>query len=100
MPYAEPLTDAQVADGLARLDGWDRDGDAVRRTVELGDFRAAIALVNAVADAAETANHHPDIEIRRYRRVTFTLSTHAAKAITQRDLDLAAEIDRLVRHAR
>jgi 4a-hydroxytetrahydrobiopterin dehydratase len=95
MPYADPLTDAEVADGLAALVGWERDGDAIRRTVTCADFRAAIALVDAVADAAEAANHHPDIELRRYRRVTFTLSTHAAHAITRRDFELAAEIDHL-----
>jgi len=96
MATTPPLTDAEITDGLAALDGWDRDGDAIRRTVAASDFRGAISLVNAVADVAEAANHHPDIEIRRYRRVTFTLSTHAARAITARDLELAAEIDRLV----
>ena len=96
MPYAEPLTDPEIADGVSRLDGWERDGDTIRRTVDLANFRAAIALVNAVADAAEDANHHPDIEIRRYRWVTLTLTTHAARAITRRDLELAAEIDRMV----
>ena len=99
MPYADPLTDAEIADGLARLDGWERDGNAIRRTVETANFRAAIALVNGAADAAEAADHHPDIEVRRYRRVTFTLTTHAAKAITRRDMELAAEIDRLARDA-
>ncbi len=100
MPYAEPLTDAEVAAGLARLDGWERDGDAIRRTVDLANFRAAIALVNAVADAAEDANHHPDIDVRRYRWVTLTLTTHAAHAVTRRDLELATEIDRIVAAAR
>ena len=100
MPYADPLTDDDVETSLANLEGWHRDGDTIRRTVEAADFRAAIALVDAVADAAEAANHHPDIEVRRYRRVTFTLTTHAAKAITRRDIELAAEIDRLAREAR
>jgi 4a-hydroxytetrahydrobiopterin dehydratase len=95
MPYATPLTDDEVAAGLAALDGWERDGDTIRRTVAATDFRAAVALIVAVADAAEAADHHPDIELRRYRRVTFILTTHAAKAITRRDVDLAAEIDRL-----
>ena len=95
MPYADPLTDDEIVAALAGLDGWTREADAIRRTVVCADFRAAIALVNAVADAAEAANHHPDIEVRRYRRVTFTLTTHAAKAITARDIELAAEIDRL-----
>jgi 4a-hydroxytetrahydrobiopterin dehydratase len=95
MPYADPLTDDEVAAALAGLDGWTREADAIRRTVICADFRAAIALVNAVADASEAAGHHPDIEVRRYRRVTFTLTTHAAGAITARDVELAAEIDRL-----
>jgi 4a-hydroxytetrahydrobiopterin dehydratase len=95
MPYADPLTDDEIERGLASLDGWTREADAIRRTITCRDFRGAIALVDAVADAAEAANHHPDIEVRRYRRVTFTLSTHAAKAITARDLELAAEIDGL-----
>jgi 4a-hydroxytetrahydrobiopterin dehydratase len=95
MPYADPLTDDEVQAALAALDGWGREADAIRRTVICTDFRAAIALVDAVADAAEAADHHPDIEIRRYRRVTFTLTTHAAKAITRRDIELAEEIDRL-----
>ena len=99
MPYADPLTDAEIADGLDALDGWERDGTSIRRAVACADFRAAVALITAVADAAEAANHHPDIELRRYRRVTFTLSTHAAGAITRRDLELAAEIDRLAREA-
>jgi 4a-hydroxytetrahydrobiopterin dehydratase len=95
MPYADPLTDDEVDRALDGLDGWSRETDAIRRTITCADFRAAIDLVDAVADAAEAADHHPDIELRRYRRVTFTLTTHAAKAITQRDIGLATEIDRL-----
>jgi 4a-hydroxytetrahydrobiopterin dehydratase len=95
MPYATPLTDPEVAAALERLDGWERDGAVIRRTVTCADFRAAISLIDRVADAAEEADHHPDIDLRRYRRVTFVLTTHAAGAITARDVELAAEIDRL-----
>ena len=95
MPYAPPLTDAEIEERLASLDGWEREGDTIRRTVKLKGFRAAIALVNAVADAAEAANHHPDIAIHDYNRVDFILTTHASKALTFRDFDLASEIDRL-----
>jgi 4a-hydroxytetrahydrobiopterin dehydratase len=95
MPYADPLTDDEIEAALAGLDDWAREADTIRRTVVCADFRAAISLVNAVADAAEAADHHPDIELRRYKRVTFTLTTHAAKAITRRDIELATEINRL-----
>jgi 4a-hydroxytetrahydrobiopterin dehydratase len=96
MPYADPLTDPELTDALRQLPGWERDGDAIRRTVKAAGFRAGVELVNAVAEAAEAANHHPDIHITGYRNVAFELSTHAAHAITRRDVELAAEIDRLV----
>ena len=96
MPYAEPLTDAEAAAAMAGLPDWSREGRVIRRTVRASGFRGAVALVNAVADAAEAANHHPDICITDYRNVSFTLTTHAAKALTRRDIDLATEIDRLI----
>jgi 4a-hydroxytetrahydrobiopterin dehydratase len=96
MPYADPLTDAELTDALAALPEWTRDGDVIRRSVKVAGFRAAVGLVNDVADAAEAANHHPDICISGYRNVTFELSTHAAKALTRRDIELATEIDRIV----
>jgi 4a-hydroxytetrahydrobiopterin dehydratase len=95
MPAAPLLTDAEIAERLGQLTDWAREGDAIRRTIKRKGFRGAIALVNAVADAAEAANHHPDIEIHDYNRVTFTLTTHAVGGLTFRDFDLAAEIDRL-----
>lgn len=94
MPYAEPLTDEEVASALDGLPAWSRAGDAIERTVICSGFTEAIGLVNAVADAAERADHHPDIAVRKYRHVTFSLTTHAARAITRRDMDMAAEIDR------
>jgi len=60
------------------------------------DFAGALAWVNQVAERAEAANHHPDIDIR-WNAVTLRLSTHSAGGITHADLDLAAQIDALVR---
>jgi 4a-hydroxytetrahydrobiopterin dehydratase len=96
MPYAEPLTDAQLADALAALPDWTQAGAALSRSVKVADFRVAVTLVNAVAEAAEAADHHPDVCITGYRNVSFELSTHAAKALTRRDIELATEIDRLI----
>ncbi len=95
MPYAPLLTDPELAAALADLPGWRRDGDAIVRTVRCETFRAAIGLVNAVADAAEESEHHPDIEIV-WRRVTFRLTSKASGGLTSKDMDMAATIDRLV----
>jgi 4a-hydroxytetrahydrobiopterin dehydratase len=96
MPYSEPLTDDEVAKALATLPEWTRAGVFIRRSVQVSGFSAAADLVRAVADAANEADHHPDVHITGYRNVAFELTTHAAGAITRRDIDLATEIDRLI----
>ncbi len=87
-----PLSDAEVQQGLARLPGWERAGDEIVRVYELSSFRAVIDLVRRIADLAEAANHHPDLDIR-YRRLRVALSTHSEGGITGKDLALAAQID-------
>jgi 4a-hydroxytetrahydrobiopterin dehydratase len=98
MPYAPLLSDAEITDGLAALPDWHREGDVIARTARCPTFLAAIGLVNRVAEAAEAANHHPEILIN-WRRVTFTLTTHASKGLTAKDLAMAATIDTLAREA-
>jgi 4a-hydroxytetrahydrobiopterin dehydratase len=73
---------------------WERVGDELVTTVELHDFAAALAFVNAVGAAAEAANHHPDIDIR-WNKVHLVLSTHDSGGLTVLDLALASTIDRL-----
>jgi 4a-hydroxytetrahydrobiopterin dehydratase len=83
--------DAAVAEqGLA----WERQGDELVTTVELHDFAASLAFVNAVGAAAEAANHHPDIDIR-WNKVHLVLTTHDSGGLTVLDIALAAAIDRL-----
>ena len=87
------LSDEEITRGLGGLQ-WQREGDALRKTVRRKDFAEAMTFVNQVAGLAEEANHHPDISIS-WNTVELTLSTHSAGGITQYDLDLAGGIDRL-----
>jgi 4a-hydroxytetrahydrobiopterin dehydratase len=89
------LRDDEIDAGLAGLDGWTREGDAIERTVELASFPEAIAFVGRVAVLAEEANHHPDLDIR-YRKVRVLLTTHDEGGLTARDLRLAGAIDGVV----
>jgi 4a-hydroxytetrahydrobiopterin dehydratase len=92
----EPLTDPEIDERLASIDpGWRREGNELVRDLERENFVAAIALVNAIAAVAESADHHPDILIHSYRRLRITLSTHAAGGLTDRDFALARAIDAL-----
>jgi 4a-hydroxytetrahydrobiopterin dehydratase len=89
-----PLSDSEIDDRLEGSD-WRREGDAIVRDVERSGFKAAMALANQVADAANAANHHPDILIHDYKHVRLTLSTHSEGGITDNDLELAQTIDGL-----
>lgn len=82
---------ARIAGGPWRLD----DG-ALVRDLQVADFAAAMAAANAVAAAAEAADHHPDILVHGWNRLRLTLSTHSAGGVTEADLALAATIDGLL----
>jgi len=88
------LDDAAIEEGLQALPGWERRGNEIGKTFAHRDFAAAMAFVNRVADAAEQANHHPDIDIR-WNKVTLTLSTHSQGGLTSYDLRLAERIESL-----
>jgi 4a-hydroxytetrahydrobiopterin dehydratase len=89
---ADLLSDIAIQRKLGSLSGWSRRGDTLTRQYSFRNFTEAMDFVNRVADSAEAANHHPDIDIR-YSKVTLTLSTHDSGGITQKDVDLAKSID-------
>lgn len=89
------LTTAEVTEKLAAIPVWQLSGSNIERTITFADFPAAIAFVNKVAEAAENANHHPDIDIR-WNKVRLALSSHDAAGLTERDFKLAGIIDSLV----
>lgn len=89
------LTDAQVDAALPDLAGWERSDGALRRSVEFPEFLAGIDAVRRVAEHAEAADHHPDIDIR-WRTVTFALVTHSEGGITDKDVEMARDINGIV----
>jgi 4a-hydroxytetrahydrobiopterin dehydratase len=91
-----PALSKQQADTmLSSVPDWQIDAGELVRTFKFEDFRAAIRFLNQVADLAEAAGHHPDIDIR-YNRVRLALVTHDAGGITNKDFDLASRADKLV----
>ena len=89
-----PLTDSEITAALAALPGWTIAGKAIERVFKFPDFVGAMAFVNRIADAAEKANHHPDITIH-YNEVTLSLWSHDSGGVTKRDLKMAAAINAL-----
>jgi 4a-hydroxytetrahydrobiopterin dehydratase len=89
------LSDAEIDERLGASE-WRREGDSIVRDIERDGFNGAMALANAVAEAANAANHHPDILVHGYKHVRLTLSTHSAGGITENDVSLARTIDGLI----
>jgi 4a-hydroxytetrahydrobiopterin dehydratase len=90
------LIDPSNLDNFAKkVPEWEIDGDNISRTFEFDEFMEAIDFVNSVAEIAEEAQHHPDIDIR-FNTVLLTLTTHDLGGLTKSDFDVAARIDNLV----
>jgi len=78
---------------LAPGTGWSRDGGSLTKTFTFKGFKGAVAFVNRVADAANAANHHPDIHLEAYKTVRIVLTTHVAHGLTDADVELARTLD-------
>jgi 4a-hydroxytetrahydrobiopterin dehydratase len=76
------------------LDGWRKVLDRLTVRFETGDFNTGAALVTKIAEIADVANHHPDVDLR-YPHVTVSLKSHDVNAITPRDIRLARQISEL-----
>ena len=105
----EPLP-ASAAQALLRdLRGWElvdlpaptsvgaqAGGKAIRRTIRCRDFLDAVSLIQRLAPIAEADDHHPDLHLTGYRRLTIELSTHAIGGLSENDFILAAKFDQLL----
>jgi len=86
------MSDAELRDHLARLEGWSLTERKLTRTFRFPDFVQAFGFMTRVALCAERADHHPDWS-NVYGEVRISLWTHDAGGITERDVELAKEID-------
>ena len=93
------LTRAQIEAALQDLPGWNPTGEdlgkpEIRKQFQFADFIEAMTFVNEVAQLAEEVNHHPDIDIR-YNHVLLSLWSHDQNGVTDRDIRLAREIEKI-----
>jgi len=89
------LTPEQANSLLETLPDWKIESGELVRVFKFEDFLAAMRFVNKVAELAETAGHHPDLDIR-YNKVRLALVTHDAGGLTKKDFDLAQQADKAV----
>jgi 4a-hydroxytetrahydrobiopterin dehydratase len=94
-PENETRLDEAALARLLDAGAWRREGNTITRTFTLKGFKGAVSFVNRIAEAANEANHHPDIHIESYRTVRVVLTTHLTGAISDADVELARRIDEL-----
>jgi 4a-hydroxytetrahydrobiopterin dehydratase len=88
------LSKVEIQEKLKGKMGWSHAGKALHKRFTFKSFMAAIDFVNKTAEAAERAGHHPDITVN-YNLVALSLSTHSEGGVTEKDFQLAKEIDGL-----
>src|SRR2546423_9131159 len=93
------LDESALASLLESGAGWSRQANTLTKTYAFKGFKGAMAFANRVADAANAANHHPDIHVEGYRTVRIVLTTHATGGISDADLELARAIERVRQEA-
>ncbi|MEE9194087.1 MAG: 4a-hydroxytetrahydrobiopterin dehydratase [Thermodesulfobacteriota bacterium] len=86
------LNDTEINNKLSGLNGWERAGNEIVKSFKFANFIASIGFVNKIAILSEKADHHPDILIQ-YSNVKITLSTHSEGGLTEKDFNLAGEIE-------
>ena len=94
---AEPLSAGEVAGYLSTLPEWGlvEGQQMIRRKWKFKDFVAALAFVNKIGDVAEAEQHHPDLHLTGWNRVSVEITTHAIGGLSENDFILAAKIDQL-----
>jgi 4a-hydroxytetrahydrobiopterin dehydratase len=91
---AQLLTEAKIQERASHLADWTVEGSTLQYNRKFKDFVQAIEFVNKLVEPAESAGHHPDIEIS-YNKVKILLTTHDAGGLTQKDFDLAEVISQI-----
>ena len=93
----EPLPLSAVQALLKDIKGWELvDGKSIRKTVKCKDFLDAVSLVQKIAPIAEAEDHHPDLHLTGYRKLSIELSTHSIGGLSENDFILAAKLDRVL----
>lgn len=85
----------QVRERLERLQGWGLDGETIRKQYTFDGFASAVAFVVRIGFDAEAADHHPDVLISNYKKVTLTFTTHSAGGLTEKDFEGAEKAERV-----
>jgi 4a-hydroxytetrahydrobiopterin dehydratase len=91
----DKLTDQQVQIALKDLNGWELKDGSIKKTFKTQNFPASMGFVTAVGGFCQRRNHHPDYILMKFKEIEVSFSTHSAGGITQNDLDIASDLEKI-----
>ena len=89
------LSPKQISGFLKTLNKWEENGNSIRRTFKTKGFPQTMGLATAIGALCQQFDHHPDYLTMKYAEIEVSFSTHTAGGVTQKDIDIAKEIDTL-----
>ncbi len=92
---AEKLTNEEIEQNLKSLSGWSYAEGSIKKIFKTSSYPATMGFVTAVGGVCQRLNHHPDYILMKYKEIEVSFSTHSAGGITLKDIDAAAEIEKI-----
>lgn len=91
----DKLTEQQITEALKELNGWSYENGSLKKTFKTQSYPATMGFVTAIGGFCQKRNHHPDYVIMKYKEVEVSFSTHSVAGITQNDIDIAGDLEKI-----
>jgi len=91
----EKLTEQQLTEALVSLPDWKYEDGSIKKTFKTSSYPASMGFVTAVGGFCQKRNHHPDYVLMKFKEVEVSFSTHSAGGITQKDIEIASDLEKL-----
>ena len=89
------LTDDQIKELLSSLPGWKYESGSIKKVFKTSSYPVSMSFVTAVGGYCQKRNHHPDYILMKYKEVEVSFSTHSAGGITENDIEIAKDLEKI-----
>jgi 4a-hydroxytetrahydrobiopterin dehydratase len=92
---ADKLSELQIKTALENLQGWQLKEGSIKKVYKTSSYPVSMGLVTAIGGICQKYNHHPDYILMKYKEVEISFSTHSVNGITQKDIDIATDVEKI-----
>lgn len=92
---SERLKGEEILKQLKSLPGWKFEHNSIKKNFVTRNYPSTMGFVTAIGGFCQKHNHHPDYVLMKYKEVEVSFSTHSAGGVSQKDLDIALELEKI-----